>query len=348
MTTMAAGPPALDRARRLLEPELRAAVARLDPSNQAIAAYHLGWTEADGTQRNTNGGKAIRPTMALLAAEAVGADPEAGLPAAVAVELVHNFSLIHDDLMDGDRERRHRPTVWALWGIPAAVLAGDALLVLAQEELLAAGRAGPSAAALLGRSVAELIRGQTEDLAFERRTWVELEECRRMAAGKTGALLSASARTGALLAGAGEHELAALGRYGEHVGMAFQLMDDVLGIWGDPAVTGKPVLSDLRSKKKSLPVTYVLGRSDEAAEAAEFADELARWLAQPNQPSPPGEPELYRIAQLIEDAGGRAWAIAEAEREVELAVRAVHSVPLIDGARDELIALTRFLTRREA
>ena len=339
MTTMAAGPPALERARRLLEPELRDAVARLDPANQAIAAYHLGWTEADGRERKASGGKAIRPAMALLAAEACGGDPEIGLPAAVAVELVHNFSLIHDDLMDGDRERRHRPTVWALWGIPAAVLAGDAMLVLAQEELLAAGRAGPSAAALLGRSVADLIRGQTEDLAFETRSWVSLAECRRMAAGKTGALLSASARTGAVLAGAGGDVIEALGRYGEHFGMAFQLVDDVLGIWGDPAVTGKPVLSDLRSKKKSLPVTYVLGRADEPAR------ELARWLT---EPGPPSESELPRIAELIEDADGRAWAIAEAEREVESAVNAVHSVALIEPARAELIALTSFLTSRKA
>ena len=343
MTTMAAGLPALDRARRQVEPELRAAVARLDPDNRAIAAYHLGWTEADGTARTASGGKAVRPAMALLAAEAGGAPAEAGLAAAVAVELVHNFSLIHDDVMDGDLERRHRPTVWALWGIPAAVLAGDALLVLAQDVLLAAGPAGPRAAALLGASVAELIRGQTEDLAFERRTWVSLEECRRMAAGKTGALLSASARTGALLGGADPEVIAALGCYGEHVGMAFQLVDDVLGIWGDPALTGKPVLSDLRARKKSLPVTYVLAQHSDPARAA-TAHELADWLAASGQP---GEAELNRIATVIEDAGGRAWALAEAEREVGLAVRAVESVPLADSARAELIALTRYLTRRE-
>jgi geranylgeranyl diphosphate synthase type I len=341
MTTMAAGPPALDRARRQVEPELRAAIERLDPGNRAIAAYHLGWTEADGSPRTASSGKAVRPAMALLAAEAAGAGAGApvGLPAAVAVELVHNFSLIHDDVMDGDLERRHRPTVWALWGIPAAVLAGDALLVLAQEVLLAAGPAGPAAVGLLNGSVAELIRGQTEDLAFEQRAWVGLAECRRMAAGKTGALLSASARTGAVLAGADDETVTALGRYGEHVGMAFQLVDDVLGIWGDPAVTGKPVLSDLRSKKKSLPVTYVLGLVDARSQ------ELAEWLA---GSVPSDETELYRIAELIDDAGGRAWAMAEAEREVELAVQAVDSVPLDETARSELVALTGYLTRREA
>jgi len=344
MTTMAAPPPALDRARHQIEPELRAAVARLDPGNRAIAAYHLGWTEADGRPRSAAGGKAVRPAMALLATEAAGAAPATGLPAAVAVELVHNFSLIHDDVMDGDVERRHRPTVWAIWGVPAAVLAGDALLVLAQDVLLRAGPAGAAAAEALTRSTGELIRGQMEDLAFERRARVELAECRRMAAGKTGALLAASARTGALLAGADEPVVEALSRYGEHVGMAFQLVDDVLGIWGDPVLTGKPVLSDLRAKKKSLPVTYVLGR-DDARSAA-----LADWLAGPeNERAGPGdEAELVTIATLIEAAGGRSWAIAEAEREVEQAVAALYSVPLAEPARTELVGLTRFLTRREA
>ena len=346
MTTMAAGPAALDRARRQVEPALRTAVDRLDPGNQAITAYHLGWTEADGTARTASGGKAVRPAMALLAAEAVGGDPHTGLPAAVAVELVHNFSLIHDDLMDGDRERRHRPTVWALWGIPAAVLAGDALLALAQEVLLDAGPAGPQAAALLNRAVAELIRGQTEDLAFETRSWVGLDECRRMAAGKTGALLAASAATGARLAEAEPAVVTALSRYGEHVGMAFQLVDDMLGIWGDPALTGKPVLSDLRARKKTLPVTYVLGRADADADA------LATWLTEPGDATTGDktetEADLHRIAALIERAGGRAWALAEAEREVELAVTAVESVPLSEPARAELIGLTRYLTRREA
>jgi geranylgeranyl diphosphate synthase type I len=339
MTTMAVAPAALDRARRQVEPELRAAVAQLDPDNRAIAAYHLGWTDPDGAARTASGGKAIRPAIALLAAEAAAADSQIALPAAVAVELVHNFSLIHDDVMDGDTERRHRPTVWSLWGIPAAILAGDAMLVLAQDVLLAAGEAGPAAASLLSRSVAELIRGQTEDLAFERRDWVELEECRRMAAGKTGSLLSASARTGALLAGAEPGVIEALGRYGNHVGMAFQLVDDVLGIWGRPEVTGKPVLSDLRSRKKSLPVTYVLSVRDSCSE------QVAAWLAGSEQLD---DTQLRRMADLLADAGGRAWALAEAEREVAQAVRAIESVPLVGSARDELIGLTRFLTRREA
>src|SRR5262249_55207275 len=181
-----------------------------------------GWTEADGRPATGCSGKALRPALALLSAQAAGAPLEAGLPGAVAVELVHNFSLLHDDVMDGDAQRRHRPTVWAVWGVPTAILAGDAMLAAAQEVLLASGSAhGPQAALLLLQATRELIRGQHEDLAFERRRDVTVEECLRMAEGKTGALLAASAAIGAVLAGAPAEVVEALEGYGDHLGLAF-------------------------------------------------------------------------------------------------------------------------------
>lgn len=333
------GPSALGRARALVEPGMREAVARLDPANRAISEYHLGWTEADGTPREGSGGKAVRPTVTMLAAEACGASAQTAVPGAVAVELVHNFSLIHDDVMDGDTERRHRPTVWALWGVPSAILTGDALQNLAQEVLQASD---PRASAVLGQAVRELIRGQTQDLAFERRSWVELDECLSMAAGKTGALLAASARIGGLLGGGDPSMVDALGAYGGHVGMAFQLVDDVLGIWGDSAVTGKPVLSDLRTRKKSLPVTYVLSAGGNPSRT------IAEWLAGAEPSDGASESELRLIAEVLETAGGRDWALAEAGREIEKAIQALNSVPLNGSAYAELEELTRFLTRREA
>ena len=193
----------------------------------------------------------------MLSAEAVGAPETVGLPGAVAVELIHNFSLLHDDVLDGDLERRHRPTVWAVWGMPTAILAGDTLLALAHEIVLEADGPGNAAAChLLAQVTRELTRGQTQDLAFEKRDDVTLDECLDMAGGKTGSLLAAAASIGAILAGADETKVAALKTFGAQFGLAFQLVDDVLGIWGDPAVTGKSVHSDLQSRKKSLPVTY--------------------------------------------------------------------------------------------
>ena len=187
-------PSTLVRARDAVEPALRAAVERLDPESRRLARYHFGWTDVCGHAASNNGGKAVRPALAVLSAQAAGATWAHGVPGAVAVELVHNFSLLHDDLMDGDLERRHRATVWALAGAPAAILCGDALLALATQVLLDVGTLDAVAATrLLAEATQELIRGQHDDLAFEQRKDVSVDDCLAMAAGKTGALLSCSA-----------------------------------------------------------------------------------------------------------------------------------------------------------
>ncbi|MCW0215108.1 MAG: polyprenyl synthetase family protein [Pseudonocardia sp.] len=325
--------------RDLTSPALREAVDRLDPASREQARYHLGWVELDGSP-GTGGGKAVRPALALLSARAAGGGTELGMPGAVAVELVHNFSLLHDDLMDGDTERRHRTTVWAQWGPAAAILCGDAMLALASEVVLESGSPHAAAAALLLASTTrELIRGQAEDVAFERRDDVGVDECLSMAAGKTGSLLATSAAIGAVLAGAPAHTLAGLQTYGLEVGMAFQLVDDLLGIWGDPAVTGKPVLSDLRSRKKSLPVTYAV------CTGGAVGRELAAWLAREGEPT---EAELRHAAVLVERGGGRAWAATEARRRMDLAERALAGAALAPGPHAELVALGRYLTERNS
>ena len=331
--------PALDRNREQLMPALRAAVARLDAASRLPAAYHLGWCAADGTPAEGNGGKAIRPALALLSAEAVGAGPEVALPGAVAVELVHNFSLLHDDLMDGDVERRHRRTVWAIWGADTAILTGDALLALAHEVLLEADSPATARAGwLLATTTRELTRGQVQDVAFERRSHVTLEECLDMAGAKTGSLLATSAAIGAVLAGAPEPVEAALRTFGAQVGLAFQLVDDVLGIWGDPAVTGKPVFSDLRSRKKTLPVTYTLGDP-------RHGPELAAWLAAAGEPD---DAALRRAADLVERAGGREWAVSEARERMSLAEKALSTVDIGEEARTELMNLGRYIVDRDS
>jgi len=319
--------PTLHRSRELLLPAMRSAVAQLDPASHAVGAPSVG------------GGKALRPALALLSAELAGASAETAIPGAVAVELVHNFSLLHDDVMDGDTQRRHRATVWSLWGEPCAILTGDALLVLAQQVLLDSGsRHAPAAARLLLAATQELVRGQVEDLAFESRSSVSVEECVRMAAGKTGALLSASTSIGAVLAGAPRQVVSALSAYGQHLGAAFQLVDDLLGIWGDPAVTGKPVLSDLRSKKKTLPVSWVLAADDASAH------ELAAWYTD----STVDEAGVHRAAELVEAGGGRGWATAEAARRMRQAELCLDTVELPPGPRAELLALGHFVIGRDA
>src|SRR5947209_8097112 len=247
-------PTTLLRTREAVEPALREAVNRLAPESRRLSRYHFGWTDADGRPSADNGGKAVRPAFALLSAQAVRASWQIGLPGAVAVELVHNFSLLHDDLMDGDVERRHRTTVWALAGAPAS----------------------------------------TVD---------------------------------------------ALSTYGAELGLAFQLVDDLLGIWGDPRATGKPVGSDLRARKKSLPITWALTHGGVAGA------ELASWLA---SEGPDSDDEIAAAAALVETAGGRAWAAEEARRPLAVGGDALAGADLDDAARDELVALGRFIVTRES
>jgi geranylgeranyl diphosphate synthase, type I len=336
----------LDRSRGLLAPALRQAVERLDPSTRLVVSYHLGWSDEHGTPTESNPGKTVRPALALLAAEAVTGKPEPGLPGAVAVELVHNFSLLHDDLMDRDTERRHRKTVWALWGDATAVLAGDALLSLAHEVLTDGDSPyGQAAGQALAVATRELIRGQVQDLAFERRDDVTLDECLDMAAGKTGALLAVSAAIGAILAGAPEPVVSALSRFGAQLGLAFQLVDDVLGIWGAPSVTGKPVYSDLVARKKTLPVTWSLDHGGDAGR------ELAAWLSGDNwQPrnGAPTEDELRYAARLIERAGGRDWAVGEAQDRIGLAEQALDDAGLDPVVRNRLGEVARFVLERQS
>ena len=325
---------ALHRSRDQIVPALQTAVQRLDPSSRLQASYHLGWCDADGKPTEGGGGKAVRPALALLSAEAAGATAEVGVPGAVGVELVHNFSLLHDDLMDGDLERRHRRTVWAIWGAPAAILAGDALLALAHEVVLEspsphAGRA----ALLLATTTRELTRGQVQDVAFESRSDVTLDECLDMASGKTGALLAASAAIGAVLAGAPEDVVDALTTFGGEVGLAFQLVDDVLGIWGDPTVTGKPVHGDLRERKKTFPVLAAL--DSDTPGALRLATLLEAG----------GDPE--EAATLIETTGGRSAALAEARRHITAVETALADAALETGAVDELRSLLGYLVRRD-
>jgi geranylgeranyl diphosphate synthase type I len=331
-------PPTLHHSRELLEPALRRANGRLDDATRVVAAYHLGFCDADGEPTTRAGGKATRPALALLGAQAAGGSEQAALPAAVAVELVHNFSLVHDDLMDHDSVRRHRATVWAVWGPSTAILVGDAMLALAHQVLCEADGFTMRASRLLADATQRLIRGQVSDLDFERRSDVTVDECIAMAADKTGALLGCSAAIGAALIGADDDVLAALSLYGESVGLAFQLVDDVLGIWGDPQVVGKPVGSDLRAGKKSLPICYAL------ASATPAGKELADLIG---GDGPLTRNEILLAAALIETAGARDWATAEASRHLDRAEQALSAVDLVPSAAAELLELGRFVIARE-
>ncbi|MGV9554494.1 family 2 encapsulin nanocompartment cargo protein polyprenyl transferase [Streptomyces sp. NPDC003401] len=331
----------LEETRGHVDPGLRAAIDSLPGPMRRIARYHFGWEHADGTPATGNAGKAIRPALVLAAAAALGgpAARTAALPAAAAVELIHNFTLLHDDVMDRDTTRRHRPTAWTVFGDAAAVLAGDALQALALGRLAAHPHpASPAAVARLADCVIELCAGQHADTALEERgpAEVTLEEVLVMAEAKTGALLGCACALGALYAGAAEEDVGALDAFGRQAGLAFQLIDDVIGIWGDPRHTGKPVGADLVARKKSLPVVAALGSGTPAAA------ELAELYASPREQGD----DVERMTLAVERAGGREWAQEQAADRMARAMSELARAVPDPEAAGGLLSLAEFVTRR--
>ena len=229
--------------------------------------YHLGWIDQNGKALERSSGKAIRPTLCLMACEATDAGFEVALPAAAAVELVHNFSLVHDDVQDDDRMRRHQPTVWSIWGKPQAINVGTSLRVLANTALRKLEEpACPlyiqlAVQDLIDRRSLQLIEGQYLDIDFESRNEVSEYDYLGMVHGKTGALIACALESGSLIGGRDRELSERFGVVGWTIGKAFQIKDDILGCWGSDEVSGKPVAGDIRKKKKSYPITLALEKS---------------------------------------------------------------------------------------
>lgn len=344
----------LVEARAVCDPLYRGVVESLPGEIRRVVGYHRGWWEADGTPSQAPG-KAVRPALVLAAARAAGAfEPAAAAVAAVAVELVHDFSLLQDDVMDADVMRRHRPAAWTVFGPGQAILAGDVLMVAALEQL-APLPGGAVMTTVLTRSLRQLCEGQSLDLIFGQREHVSLGECMQMVEGKTGALLGAACELGALAAGADPGTALCYRKFGNQLGIAFQLVDDLLGIWGDPRVTGKPVGSDLAAGKRTFPLVVAL-------EADTLASRhLARlYIGGSPQPTRPGDAvgsgrererldaaTVARCAELIEAAGGRAWTRAEADRRLDQAFVLLNAArPTPDGLAD-LETLAALLSHRD-
>ena len=251
-----------------IEHEIKKAVSPIDGSTyhnlRSMIAYHLGW-EGDKTGPVATG-KRIRPLLLLLTCSAAGGDWKIALPAAASVELIHNFSLLHDDIEDNSPLRRGRPTVWMKWGIPQAINTGDAMFSLAHLSMLNLGKTTSQhitleAARIIQKTCFNLTQGQFLDISFEDQKEITIEDYWLMVSGKTAALLGACTELGALIAGASQEIQQLYQSFGFNLGLAFQVLDDVLGIWGDESKMGKSTSSDLITGKKTLPVLYGLEKS---------------------------------------------------------------------------------------
>jgi len=323
-----------------IEDELKKSVqktggAGLDGLRHMIA-YHMGW-EGEGAGAAAQG-KRIRPLLVLLTTTAAGGDWQAALPAAATVELLHNFSLIHDDIQDNSPLRRGRPTVWRKWGIAQAINTGDGLYALANLTLCRLGEtASPGialqAARLFHQACLHLIQGQYLDLSYQSRANLRVEDYWPMVGGKTAALLAACTGLGALVAGVGESEFQAYSEFGRLLGLAFQVQDDLLGIWGDVFLTGKSSESDLVEGKKSLPVLYGLEKG------AAFAE---RWRS-----GPVSLEEAPDLAALLEEEGARLYTEQAAARLTSQAMQALEDANPQQEGGQALRALAKQLINRE-
>lgn len=301
----------------------------------AMLRYHMGW-EGEGAGPKACG-KRVRPTLVLLSAAAAGADWRKALPAAAAVEILHNFSLIHDDIQDNSEQRRGRPTVWAKWGMAQAINAGDTLFSLAHvalEGLLdsVSEHTYIQAARLLPRTSLQLTQGQYLDLAYESMPNITVDDYWPMIWGKTGALIAACVRMGALVAGAEGARLKAYMVFGEKLGLAFQVHDDFLGIWGNPDAMGKSAHTDLLSGKKSLPVLYALQKNGEFARG---------WRAGVTTEN------VDALADQLEAEGGREFTRQQADKLTQEAVDALNTAQPANEPGAALIELAEELGRRE-
>ncbi|MFS8104879.1 polyprenyl synthetase family protein [Lentzea alba] len=317
---------------------MRAAVARLPDLLSKGAAFHFGWHDGE---HNLSGvrGKMIRPALVLSAARLAGGEPtDDTLRAGVAVELVHNFSLVHDDLVDEDRMRHRRPTVWAQFGSAYAVQLGDAMLALANLVLMRGAQGTTTElCAELNSAVMALCVGQVLDVEFETRPFVSTDDYLEMVTGKTAALLSASCGLGALTGSSSPAQLSALRQFGHHMGLAFQLTDDLLGIFGDPAVTGKPVGADLLRYKKTMPV--VAATCSGSAAGDELREIYQRRAITRDR--------LEGVIELVACAGGRERTEAEAVKQYDLALRCLDEADGNADATAELRDLAALMIKRD-
>lgn len=309
-----------------IESEMRAVLTAADPAfagHYDVMQYHLGWRDSDLRPTEAPAGKRIRPMLCMMACAAAGGDPHHAAPAAAGLELLHNFSLIHDDIEDNSPMRRHRPTTWALFGMPIACNAGDGMFSAAHLAFFRLERYDVPAPRIItalrrfDETCLALTEGQFLDMSFEARQDVTPEDYARMIAGKTGALLAAAPEIGAVIAGAPVEVATAYRSYGAALGRAFQLQDDILGIWGDEAITGKSAASDILSKKKSLPVLLAL------ADTA-IGPKLRAIYARPALTAD----DVPAVLALLDQAGAKAAtqaAMLAATGEAQAALAAVEA-----------------------
>jgi geranylgeranyl diphosphate synthase type I len=337
-------PTAFNRFRDQIETEIKSLVLEEGFPLYRMMGYHMGWLDEYGEAAEGESGKRIRPTLSLLACEALGGDVKAALPAAAAVELVHNFSLIHDDIQDGNSERHNRPTVWWVWGPAQAINAGDGMHALARLALLRQTGEGMSpertlkAVGLLDQACLRLCEGQYLDLTYQERVDISQDAYFKMVEGKTAALISCAAELGAVMSSVEEPVERAIAQFGAKLGTAFQIRDDILDLWGQQD-TGKPLAGDILNKKKSLPIVYAIENAS-GAERRTLGDVYFKRVMEPE--------DIDKIIEVLETLGAREFCQAKADALCDEAVQSLKDAGLTSQQTEGLEAVARFIVTRDS
>lgn len=328
---------------RATKQELKAIIGDGSSHFYQMMRYHLGMIDESGVPVDANTGKMLRPTLCLNSCRAVGGDWQRALPAAAVLELIHNFSLVHDDIEDQSEYRRHRRTVWNIWGQAQAINVGDGMYALSRLGLLRLEGNGYSSNKILNiidlfdKSCVELCEGQYLDMCFEKRFDVDTKEYLQMIEKKTARLISCSIKSGALLGTNDETIANELGRFGLILGMAFQIKDDELGIWGEEERTGKSK-SDITQKKKSLPIIYALETN--SAEKTEIIKRVydKEIIYQD---------DVTTVTDVLDAAGARDYCIKLANDYYDSAINILNNLELEKDGQSELKSIADFIIHRD-
>ena len=312
-------------------------------ANQMLE-YAMGWSDIHGNPESTSKGKALRPTLCLLASQATGEPIIQALPAAISLELIHNSSIIHDDIQDLDETRRHRPTLWKVWGKSKSLVVGDILKIIADITLWNLPNNTQTfvqvqhAIKLITQAYLEMVEGQFLDISFEGRLDINLEEYLRMIGKKTSALIRCSLHVGALLGTNDQKIVQSFRKYGESLGLLFQIRDDILGVSGDTKFTGKPVGADIRRKKNTLPVIFAM----EQVKGKDIQT-LRNIYRNPDVT----ENEVHTALDIIEKVGAIKYANDLAQKHEKIAITTIKELKISPEVHGELRNIANFLMTRE-
>ncbi|HWE64796.1 MAG TPA: polyprenyl synthetase family protein [Chloroflexota bacterium] len=306
-----------------------------------MMAYHMGWVDQAFVPVPARAGKSLRPALCLLLADGLGADPGACAPLAAGIEILHNFSLVHDDIEDRSMTRRGRPTVWSIWGEAQAVNVGDGLFSLAHQLCLRAPLAQHQPAVFvpilqsLERAIITLCEGQFLDMSGEGNLDLSSDAYLRMIARKTASLIGEAAWVGARVATDDPATLDAARRFGVELGLAFQIRDDILGIWGDEGETGKSASSDIATRKMTLPIILALEAGSDTLRA--------RYGAPPQDPD-----DEQQVRALLEATGALQRTDAAEHVHWQAAMEALDQMPLPADWRELVRHYARSFVERRA